>query len=156
MHNRHFDSEWTEYLFTNLWQGCMFSLQWVCVKNITWRHFKSTHVSFDTTFPLGSDARCQRICYEQRRHTLFQACTKQETETGSYVYIVTSPPDFIAIKKKSHFSHLVSRYSLIIEMLSCWSSVLKLFTFIIPHACTDFIIRTMIGTSFGFLCALKS
>ena len=47
-----------------------------------------THANVDTTFPLRSDARGQKIwgltsclCYEQRRHTLFWACKEQDTAT---------------------------------------------------------------------------
>lgn len=52
------------------------------------RHFKTTHANFDTVFPLGSDARHKKIlgltaCYDQRRHTLFGACTEQERATSA-------------------------------------------------------------------------
>lgn len=53
-----------------------------CVRNINW-HFNKAHANFNSTFPLGSSARRQKIsgltsCYEHRRWLLTRACTDQE------------------------------------------------------------------------------
>lgn len=64
--NRQLNSEWTEkYLFISV---CMRPVCLLCNESISVckeynlkRHFKTTHANFDTAFPLGSDARRQKI-----------------------------------------------------------------------------------------------
>ena len=91
--NRQFNSEWTQtYLFVFvtgkpvclLFSECIS----VCKEYNLRRHFKTNHANFNTTFPLGSDARRQKIlgptsCYEQRCRTLFRACSEQERATSA-------------------------------------------------------------------------
>lgn len=64
------------------------------------KHCKTAHASFDTTFPLGSDARYQKIlalisCYVQRHRTLFRACTEQQRATSASLRVA-----WIVCKKK--------------------------------------------------------
>uniref|UniRef100_A0AAY5KR19 HAT C-terminal dimerisation domain-containing protein n=1 Tax=Esox lucius TaxID=8010 RepID=A0AAY5KR19_ESOLU len=76
----------------------------VCKEYNLRRHFKTTHANFDTTFPLGSDARRHKICgltscYEQRRRTLFRACTEQERAMSASLRVA-----WILGKKKREFT----------------------------------------------------
>uniref|UniRef100_A0AAY5KSX4 DUF4371 domain-containing protein n=1 Tax=Esox lucius TaxID=8010 RepID=A0AAY5KSX4_ESOLU len=91
--NRQFNNEWTvKYCIS------------VCKEYNLRRHFKTTHANFDTTFPLGSDARRHKICgltscYEQRRRTLFRACTEQERAMSASLRVA-----WILGKKKREFT----------------------------------------------------
>ena len=86
--NRQFNSEWTQkylFVFASGKPVCLLCSECISVSkeyNLR-RHFKTNHANFDATFPLGSDARRKKIlgltsCYEQRRQTLFRACSDQE------------------------------------------------------------------------------
>ena len=79
--NRQFNSEWTQkylFVFATGKPVCLLCSECisVCKEYNLRRHFKTNHANFDTTFPLGSDARHQKIlgltsCYEQSwRHIL--------------------------------------------------------------------------------------
>ena len=76
--NRQFNSEWTQKYLFGFATGklvCLLCSECISVCKELRRHFKINHANFDTTFPLGSDARRQKIlgltwCYEQRRRTL--------------------------------------------------------------------------------------
>lgn len=107
--NRQFNSEWTEkYLFTSVCARpvCLLCSECisVCKEYNLRRHFKTSHANFDTTFPLGSDARRQKIlglssCYEKRRRTLYGACTEQERANSASLRVA-----WILGKKKRPFT----------------------------------------------------
>jgi len=76
----------------------------VCKEYNLRRHFKTAHANFDATFPAGSDARRQKIlgltsCYDQRRSSLFRACTDQERATAASLRVA-----WILGKKKRPFT----------------------------------------------------
>lgn len=107
--NRLFNKEWTEkYLFIAasgkpvclICNECLS----VCKEYNLRRHFKTTHANFNDTFPPDSTARRQKIlvltsCYEQRRRTLFRACTEQERATSASLRVA-----WILGKKKKPFT----------------------------------------------------
>ena len=107
--NRQFNSAWTEkYVFiaVSAKPVCLICNEClsVCKEYNLRRHFKTTHANFDATFPPGSAARSQKIsgltsCYEQRRRTLFRACTDQERATAASLRVA-----WILGKKKKPFT----------------------------------------------------
>ena len=107
--NRQFNSEWTQkylFVFATGKPVCLLCSECisVCKEYNLRRHFKTNHANFDTTFPLGSDARHQKIlgltsCYEQRRRTLFRACSEQERATSASLRVA-----WILGKKKRPFT----------------------------------------------------
>lgn len=105
----------------------------VCKEYNLRRHFKTTHTNSDDTFQPGSAARSQRISglilsyYEQRRRTLFRACSDQE----SNVSIVTSgmdigqkdrerglAPSLVAVAPQLRSVHCLIHQSLLCAKLS--------------------------------------